>query len=245
MGSSILFAAGLAASIGATWTTQAAPPMSVPMALASSNDMASAFVEGKNSTVRSVFLASPGLDGEEGTTRFFASAPGRTTVHDLRGRYSISYAQESGRYALVGIGPVGSKLYIKAIEYIDEDTLELHESQHGLARDSWVARAAVFADDGEYIAFVGRRAADPIKLWLLQTATDTMKAIGAAPSPIPADRTAYDPLPRDWSDESFDDVIELAPELITFPTDSTIRVVYGDPQKGRPRTWQIPGLFGH
>lgn len=223
----------------------AAPLIVMPFASELSSNSGTTFVEGASSSARTSVLTPPSADSD-GMTRVFVQKQGDGRVFDVPGTCWLSYAQKSARYVVLGVGLKGTSVYIKSIEYIDEHSLSIAESQHGLARDSWVARTAVFSGDGEFIAFVGRRAAEPMKLWLLQTGTDALKAIGAAPSPIPADPSAYDPLPKDWSDESFDDVIQLADGVLSFPTDTTLRVVYGDPTRGKgrgARTWQLPSLF--
>ncbi len=227
-------------------SSAALPPGTLPLSTSATTSDAAGFAEGMSSSVRAVF--SPSYQpGGEGTTRVTLHRPNGDQFFDLMGSYSVVYAQKSARYVLLGTSPVGTSVYITRIKYILEANSTLSDSQHGLGRDAWAARAAEISRDGEYIAFVARRGAEPMRLWVLQTGTDTLKPLGPPPPPIPADPNAYEAAPTDWSDASFDDVIELARGLISFPTEDALRVVYGHPAKSRGKgpVFQLARVFAH
>jgi len=174
---------------------------------------------------------APVHDRSFGKTRIELSGIGKETIkkHEIEGMWrAAGFQTRTKEYVLLGEFGMGAWLPITSIAYLDERTGSLRYST--ALSDGWYAFAAVSSKDMKYIAFAGGR-----RLWVLHTATDSMKSAGRTPQPPPVTEDFCLSSIRNserlgewtWGDICVDGYLEMDPGIITFASEDTLKVSYG------------------
>ncbi len=198
--------------------------------------------------------SGPVFDGAAGHDTVLLRANGkvRATI-SLEGQWRcLGFVAATGRYLLLGSFQVGAWLPAKAIKYVDEATGKVTES--ALSATDWMALGVLASPQLRYVAFVGSRQNGPMKLEVLDTATDQLRELGATPAPPPAPDAVADPAeldPWQWGSYGSDALVELDPatSLVRFTGDTLLSASYGKDTfqkratKRTERTWSLPRVF--
>ena len=152
------------------------------------------------------------------------------------GRWSCLAVNEArSTYLLAGVSQLGAWLPLASIEYLHEDgswrTSAFDRAQH-------VALAAVVSPSGRYLAYIGGpRRAD--RLYLLDVQADTIRELGPAPSPPPADAGLANICGHEhfgWGSCWADGLTALDAGILWFASDHELDASYGrDTAHGRAK----------
>ncbi len=181
------------------------------------------------------------LDESIGQTQFELNDTNGTTLlsETVEGRwFCMGFNNKTKTYLIGGIFQIGAWLPLASIQYLDEAKKSFEPSVFD--RLAYIANAAVVSPKGRYIAFIGGQQTTG-KLYVLDTQTDTIKSLGAAPAPPPLANDAF------VSEESFewgtgwaDTYVEMEANILYFKSETVLQVSYGkDTPHARAKKRQI------
>jgi hypothetical protein len=161
-------------------------------------------------------------------------AAGKTLLDErLEGEWRcLGFETEHRRYVLGGVSQIGAWLPLRSIVYVDAAKPRLAPS--AFDRGEYLAFVAVPSPSGRFVALIGGKGvADG--LYVLDVARDTIKKLGPAPAPPPAEGAAAMGEAFTWGDGWADGFLTLDPGIVVFAGDA-LRVSYGkDSAAGRAK----------
>lgn len=139
--------------------------------------------------------------------------------------FCLGFNQATKTYLLGGVFQIGAWLPLGSIQYLREEKNSLEPS--AFKRLGYLANAAVVSPKGRYIAFIGGKQSTG-DLYLLDTQTDTIKRLGAAPAPPPLANDAFSSdEPFEWGTGWADGYLEMEANIVYFTAENILQVSYG------------------
>lgn len=167
----------------------------------------------------------------------------------------LGFNPRTRRYVLTSTSELGVKVTLRGLVYLDENAVTFKDSVFG--RRQVRAVSSLYQPTSGYLALVataeGEHKRDTVRLYVLDTETDQLKALGNPPAPPPLDaqlRNDRQAIMMMWPWDSPEcHYTEMDATIWSFVDASTLRVSYGrDTVKARAKRrtekrWDLAQLF--
>lgn len=167
----------------------------------------------------------------------------------------LGFNPRTRRYVLTSTNERGVKVTLRGLVYLDESAVTFKESVFG--RRQVHAMSSLYQPTNGYLALIataeGEHGRDTVKLHVLDTETDQLKALGNPPAPPPLDaplRNDRQAIMMMWPWDSPEcHYTEMDATIWSFVDAATLRVSYGrDTVKARAKQrtekrWDLAQLF--